>query len=118
MKTIFSVLLISLLFSFNAMSKLNIVVPGYNYCGLGNRGMDQVPVNELDSVCREHDICERANKSRTGKYTSCACDRTFITSAFSVYGDSSLDMTQRNLARRFAKIIETRMNSVNCNALP
>ncbi|RDW19428.1 phospholipase [Oceanobacillus arenosus] len=47
------------------------IFPGYNWCGPGCSGPDK-PINAVDAVCKEHDICYR----KTGDY--CRCDVQFV----------------------------------------
>jgi len=55
-----------------------IVMPGYNFAGLGNRGMSRTPTNALDAIAYQHDYCERVNYATTGKSASVTCDQVFI----------------------------------------
>ena len=38
------------------LPKKGLTLPGYNYCGPGNPLDNGPPTNELDEICREHDI--------------------------------------------------------------
>ncbi|MFL8935388.1 phospholipase [Rossellomorea oryzaecorticis] len=46
-------------------------IPGYKWCGLGCSGPGQ-PVNEIDAVCMEHDLCYEEHGP------ACHCDREFL----------------------------------------
>ncbi|WP_456276294.1 Parvovirus coat protein VP1-like protein [Bacillus sp. AK128] len=45
--------------------------PGYRYCGPGCSGPG-APVNRLDAICREHDLCYQRTGSRR------ICDDIFL----------------------------------------
>lgn len=38
------------------LPKKGLTLPGYNYCGPGNPLDNGPPTNELDQICRQHDI--------------------------------------------------------------
>lgn len=44
---------------------------GYRYCGPGCSGPG-TPINRLDSICRDHDLCYRRTGSRR------ICDEIFL----------------------------------------
>ncbi|WP_084019280.1 phospholipase [Desulfuribacillus alkaliarsenatis] len=47
------------------------VFPGYRWCGPGCSGPGR-PINVVDAICREHDICYKKSCSR------CECDLLFL----------------------------------------
>ncbi len=46
-------------------------LPGYRYCGPFCSGPGR-PVNQLDAICRDHDICYRRSGNRS------LCDQIFL----------------------------------------
>ncbi|SHH44780.1 phospholipase [Virgibacillus chiguensis] len=44
---------------------------GYRWCGPGCSGPGE-PINDVDAICKEHDLCYR----RTGD--RCKCDQAFL----------------------------------------
>lgn len=46
-------------------------LPGYRYCGPFCSGPGR-PVNQLDAICRQHDICYRSYRPRR------LCDEMFL----------------------------------------
>lgn len=56
------------------------VISGY-WCGPGYMGRNSCWMDELDRVCRDHDLCEYANVKSGKAAHSCACDLAFIKAA-------------------------------------
>jgi hypothetical protein len=68
---------------------------GY-WCGIGNLGWDSCWVDELDRVCREHDLCERQNWRKKLPQHSCECDLKFIRDAEPLNSFFALVIKMRN----------------------
>ncbi len=64
-----------------------------NYCGKGNRGEDQPPIDALDAACMRHDACYG-----TAGYSSCDCDATLRREASAVSDDPSVPLETRRRA--------------------
>lgn len=54
------------------LPKNGLTIPGYKYCGPGNPLDNGPPVNELDTVCMNHDICYNNGISKHD------CDRKML----------------------------------------
>ena len=56
------------------LPKKGLTLPGYKYCGLGNPLDSGEPSNEVDAVCKDHDICYDENPSNKSM-----CDKNMLT---------------------------------------
>lgn len=86
-----------------------LVMPGYNFAGLGNRGMSRLPTNELDAIAYRHDFCERVNYVNSGKSASIACDQAFIDEANDLIRSTS-PSRMRFQARNFRAFMSVRQS--------
>lgn len=72
-----------------------------NYCGVGQRGEDLAPTDDLDAACLRHDACY----AQAG-YRSCACDRTLRRDAAIVSERPSVPLQIRQRALNVAEAAE------------
>jgi len=99
------------------------VVPGFNFCGLGQAaGYGAQPTNPLDRVCKAHDHCYRPAMAIQRRLTTlegerhlqawrrllaikCACDQAFVRDTEALVRKPGLPPLLKRRARQFRTAI-------------